>query len=83
MVKKFPKDVSIRASAVSSPPTNEPMSVLTTALQLSEDYQAGEATTFTGKIAKVTIELKPAKPLDKVQTDQLEQNQALEQQTDD
>jgi arylsulfatase len=50
---------------------------------VSEDYQAGEASRFNGKIAKVTIELKPAKPLDKTEANQLEQNHELEQQSVD
>ena len=50
---------------------------------VSESYQAGEASKFTGKIAKVTIDLKPGKPLDKSQTDQLEHNDELEQQSVD
>jgi arylsulfatase A-like enzyme len=47
---------------------------------VSEDYEAGEASKFTGKIAKVTIDLKPGKALDKTQMDQLEENQKLKQQ---
>jgi hypothetical protein len=50
---------------------------------VSEDYEAGQASAFTGQIAKVTIELKPGKPLDKAKTDQLEKNQQLEQQSKD
>ncbi len=50
---------------------------------VSESYQAGEASKFTGKIAKVTIDLKPGKPLDKSQTGQLEHNDELEQQSVD
>jgi hypothetical protein len=50
---------------------------------VSEDYQAGVESNFTGKIAKVTIELKPAKPLDKAEADQLEQNKELEKQSVD
>ena len=42
--------------------------------------EAGEASAFTGQIAKVTIELKPGKPLDKAEADRLEENQELEQQ---
>jgi arylsulfatase len=48
---------------------------------VSEDYVAGEASKFSGKIAKVTIELKPGKQLDKAQIDQLEKNQELKQQS--
>ena len=48
---------------------------------VSEDYEAGEASKFTGKIARVTIELKPGKPLEKAETDQLEENQRLKQQS--
>jgi arylsulfatase A-like enzyme len=47
---------------------------------VSEDYEAGEASKFTGKITKVTIDLKPGKALDKTQMDQLEENQKLKQQ---
>ena len=50
---------------------------------VSEDYQAGEASKFTGKIARVTIELKQAKVLDQAETDQLEQNKDLEHQAKD
>ena len=50
---------------------------------VSEDYEAGEASAFTGQIAKVTIELKPGKQLDKAETDRLEENQELEQQSKD
>jgi arylsulfatase A-like enzyme len=48
---------------------------------VNEDYQAGEASKFTGKIAKVTIQLQPRKPLDKTETDQLEQDQELQEQS--
>jgi len=50
---------------------------------VSEDYEAGEASAFAGQIAKVTIELKPGKPLDKAEADRLEENQELEQQSKD
>ncbi len=50
---------------------------------VSEDYQAGEASKFTGKIARVTIELKQGKVLDQAETDQLEQNKGLEHQAKD
>jgi hypothetical protein len=60
--------------------TGVPSSTPTSAPSSAENYQAGEASKFTGKIAKVTIELKPEKPLDKAQTDQLDQNQKLKQQ---
>ncbi len=50
---------------------------------VSEDYQAGVASNFTGKLAKVTIELKSGKQLDKAETDQLEKNEELKQQSVD
>ena len=50
---------------------------------VSEDYEAGLASKFTGQIAKVTIALKPAKPLDKADADKLQENQDLAQQSQD
>jgi arylsulfatase A-like enzyme len=48
---------------------------------VSEDYEAGEASKFTGKIFNVTIDTKPGKPFDKAQTDEIEQNEELERQS--
>ncbi|WP_211256115.1 hypothetical protein [Edaphobacter aggregans] len=47
---------------------------------VTEDYEAGEPSKFIGKIDKVTVELKPGKPLDKKQADELDESQKLKQQ---
>jgi arylsulfatase len=44
---------------------------------VSEAYQAGEPSKFTGKIAKVTVEIRLSKPLDRAQQDELEKNKRL------
>lgn len=38
---------------------------------VSEDYKARVESRFTGKIAKVTVELKRGKPLDKTETERI------------
>jgi hypothetical protein len=50
---------------------------------VSETYQAGPASKFSGKIVKVTIDLERAKPLDGAESDELEQNRELEEQSVD
>ena len=50
---------------------------------VSEDYKAGEESKFTGKIAKVTVELKPGKPLDKSETEKVEEKDAAAKEFED
>ena len=50
---------------------------------VSEDYKAGEESKFTGKINKVTVDLKPGKPLDKAETEQIEENDAAAKQAEE
>jgi hypothetical protein len=50
---------------------------------VSEDYTAGEESKFNGKIVKVTVALKPATPMDKTETEQIEVNHALAKQSQD
>ena len=60
-----------------------PTSVSMTALRSARTTKQARRAKFTGQIAKVTIELKPGKPLDKAEADRLEENQELEQQSKD
>ena len=50
---------------------------------VSEDYQAGEESKFTGKIFKVTVDLKPGKPLNKAETEQIEEHDAAAKQAEE
>ena len=50
---------------------------------VSEDYQAGEESKFTGKINKVTVDLKPGKPLDKAATEEIKQHDAVAKQAEE
>ena len=50
---------------------------------VSEDYKAGEESKFSGKIFKVTVALKPGKPLDKADAEKIEDNDALAKQSKD
>ena len=50
---------------------------------VSEDYKAGEESKFTGKINKVTVELKREKLLDKAEAEQIEENEAAAKQSEE
>ena len=50
---------------------------------VTEDYESGEASKFTGKIFKVTVALKSGKPMDKAEADKIEDNDALATQSKD